>query len=184
MTDAVPAAYIRLTDPAVEDLQRLATHAPQALTWPLKKMLLLEENPSAGEPLLGGLISWRKLTVGDRDWRIVWRPTTDPDSTPVIEVAEVWAVGARSDSEVYEEMAARVTSMPNNPRTVALAEVIERFGKLRAGITPASPPVKEGLPDWLIDQLVHTAGLRRDLVEGLTLQEAVDAWTAWTTKPR
>jgi mRNA interferase RelE/StbE len=183
VTDAEPAAYIRLTDPAVEDLQWLATHNPQALKWALKKMLLLEENPNAGEPLLGGLIGWRKLTVGDRAWRIVWRPTTDSDSTPVIEIAEVWAVGARSDSEVYEEMVARVAAMPDNPQTVALAEVIERFGKLRAGITLSSPPVKEELPSWLADQLVHTAGLRPEVVEGLTLKEAVDAWTAWTTAP-
>ncbi len=85
-------------------------------------MHLLEENPNAGEPLLGGLIGWRKLTVGDRDWRVVWRSTTDSDSTPIIEVAEVWAVVARSDSDIHEEMAARVAAMPKNPRTVALAE--------------------------------------------------------------
>jgi mRNA interferase RelE/StbE len=142
VTDAEPAAYIRLTDPAVEDLQQLATHNPQALEWALKKMLLLEENPNAGEALLGGLIEWRKPTVGNRDGRIVWRPTTDPDTTPVIEIAEVWA-----------------------------------------GITPASPPVKEDLPSWLVDQLVHTAGVHRDVIEGMTLKEAVDAWTAWTTSP-
>jgi mRNA interferase RelE/StbE len=183
VTDSEPAAYIRLTDSAVEDLQRLAAHNPQALKWALKKMLLLEENPNAGEPLLGGLIGWRKLTVGDRDWRIVWRPTTDQDSKPVVEVAEIWAVGARSDSEVYAEMATRVAAMPHSPRTVALAEVIHRFGKLRAEITPASPPMKEELPGWLVDQLVHTAGLRRETVEGMTLKEAVDAWTEWTTNP-
>lgn len=181
MTGAEPAAYIRLTDPAVEDLHRLATHNRQALKWALKKMLLLEQNPDAGEPLLGGLIGWRKLTVGDRDWRIVWRPTTDPNSIPIVEVAEVWAVGARSDSEVYEEMAARVAAMPDTPRTVALAEVIERFGTLRAGISPTRPPVRQELPSWLVDRLVHTAGLRREVVEGMSLEEAVDAWTAWTT---
>lgn len=178
-----PAAYIRLTDPAVEDLQQLATHNPQALRWALKKMLLLEENPDAGEPLLGGLIGWRKLTVGDRDWRIVWRPTSDSDTTPVIEIAEVWAVGARSDSEVYEEMAARVATMPDNPPTLALAEVVQRFNKLGAGIAPASPPVREELPSWLVDQLVHTASLHHEVVERMTLKEAVDAWTAWTTNP-
>ena len=184
MNDVEPAAYIRLTDPAIEDLHRLATRNPQALRWALKKMLLLEENPNAGEPLLGGLIGWRKLTVGDRDWRVVWRSTTDSDSTPTIEVAEVWAVGARSDSEVYEEMTARVAAMPKNPRTVALAEVIERFGKLRTGLTPASQPASEELPSWLVDQLVHTAGLRHEVVQAMTLKEAVDAWTVWTSKPR
>jgi len=183
VTDAEPAAYIRLTGPAVEDLDRLATHNPQALKWALKKMLLLEENPNAGEPLLGGLIGWRKLSVGDRDWRIVWRPRTDPDSMPVIEVAEVWAVGARSDGEVYQEMAARVAAMGNNPRTGALAEVIERFDKFRAGITPASPPVEEEVPAWLFDQLVHTAHLSAEVVREMTIKEAVDAWTAWTTNP-
>ena len=147
MNDAGPAAYIRLTDPAVEDLHRLAAHNPQSLRWALKKLLLLEENPNAGEPLLGGLIGWRKLTVGDRDWRVVWRSTTDPGPTPIIEVAEVWAVGARSDNEVYEEMTARVAAMPKNPRTVALAEVIERSGKFRTGITPASPPASNAPPN-------------------------------------
>ena len=64
-----PAAYVRLTEPALNDLQGLARAAPLALKWPLKKMLLLERDPNAGDPLLGGLIGWRKLVVGDRDWR-------------------------------------------------------------------------------------------------------------------
>ena len=184
MTDPQPAANVRLTDAALEDLDRLATSVPQALRWALKKMLLLEESPDAGEPLLGNLIGWRKLTVGDRDWRIVWRHTTDGTATPVIEIAEVWAVGARSDKELYLEMANRVTSMPATPHAVDLAEVIERFGKLRAGITPAAPPTGEKLPDWLVNQLVHTAGMPREVVDAMTLQQAVDAWTDWTTKPR
>jgi mRNA interferase RelE/StbE len=147
-------------------------------------MLLLEENPNAGAPLLGGLIGWRKLAVGDRDWRIVWRPTTDAAARPVIEVAEIWAVGARSDQEVYREMRERVASMADDPHTVGLAEVIERFGKLRAGITPDAPPGAAALPDWLIDQLTHTAGLDRLAVEDMTLREAFDAWTEWTSRPR
>jgi mRNA interferase RelE/StbE len=183
VTKTQPDAHIRLTDPAVEDLNRLATHAPVALKWALKKMLLLEENPCAGEPLLGGLIGWRKLTVGNRDWRIVWRPRVDEAVGTVIEIAEIWAVGARSDKEVYEEMATRVASMPNDPQTVSLSEVIEQFGKLRAGISPVAPPTKEALPEWLIGQLVHTAGLDRHVVEYMTLKEAFDAWTEWTTRP-
>lgn len=183
MTEPETAAFVRLTDAAVEDLDRLAASAPQALRWALKKMLLLQESPDAGEPLLGNLIGWQKLTVGDRDWRIVWRHTTDETATPVIEVAEVWAVGARSDKEVYLEMVARVTSMPATPHAVDLAEVIERFGKLRAGITPAAPPTGERLPTWLVNRLVHTAGMQQAVVDAMTLQQAVDAWTDWTTKP-
>lgn len=76
--------------PAVEDLRRFATHNPQTLKWALKRMRLLEENPNVGEPLLEGLTGWRKVTVSDRDWRMVWRLMTDPDSMRVIEIAEVW----------------------------------------------------------------------------------------------
>jgi mRNA interferase RelE/StbE len=112
---------------------------------------------------------------------VVWRSTTGPDSSRIIEVAEVRAVGAWSDSEVYEEMTARVAAMANSPGTVAVAEVIERSGKLRTGITPASPPANEELPSWLVDQLVHTAGPRHETVGTMTLKEAVEAWTA---KPR
>ncbi len=184
MTDPNPAAYVRLTDAALDDLDRLAANVPQALRWALKKMLLLEENPDAGEPLLGNLIGWRKLTVGDRNWRIVWRHTTDGTATPVIEIAEVWAVGARSDEEVYLEMGDRVASMPATPHAVDLAEVVERFGKLRVGISPAAPPKGETLPDWLVNQLVHTARIAREDVDAMTLRQAVDAWTDWTTRPR
>jgi mRNA interferase RelE/StbE len=184
VTDPKPAAFVRLTDAALDDLDRLAASVPQALRWALKKMLLLEESPDAGEPLLGNLIGWRKLTVGDRDCLIVWRHTTDETASPVIEIAEVWAVGARSDKEVYLEMAARVRSLPATPHAVDLAEVIERFGKLRAGITAAAPPTGERLPDWLVNQLVHTAGMQQAVVDAMTLQQAVDAWTDWTTRPR
>lgn len=67
-------------------------------------MLLLEADPLAGEPLLGSLIGYRKLVVGNRDWRIVWRAVTDQRGIVSVEIAEVWAVGARADSEVYSEM--------------------------------------------------------------------------------
>ncbi len=184
MIDRAAAAYVRLTDAALDDLERLASHAPQALRWALKKMLLLEQNPDAGGPLLGSLVGWRKLTVGDRDWRIVWRHTTDETTATVIEIAEIWAVGARSDNEVYLEMADRVASIPATPHTVDLADVVERFGKLRAGVSPTPPPTLEKLPDWLVNQLVHTAGLPQADVDAMTLQQAVDAWTDWTTRPR
>ena len=58
-------------------------------------MLLLERDPLAGEPLLGTLVGYRKLVVGNRDWRIVWRASTDQRGTLTIEIAEVWAVVAR-----------------------------------------------------------------------------------------
>ncbi|MCW2132330.1 type II toxin-antitoxin system RelE family toxin [Arthrobacter sp. VKM Ac-2550] len=66
-------AVVRLTDDAIADLRRLQKKDPQIVRWAFKKMLLLERPAHAGEPLLGSLIGFRKLAVGDRDWRIVWR---------------------------------------------------------------------------------------------------------------
>jgi mRNA interferase RelE/StbE len=176
-----PPGFVRLIDPAVRDLEDLARHNPQALRWSLKKMLLLERDPYAGEELHGDLIGWRKLVVGNRDWRIIWRATTDDTGAIVVDIAEVWAVGARSDAAVYREMAERVASLPKNPPTLALAEVIERLGRAATAIQGAREIPAEPVPDWLLTRLVHTAGLNRADVEHMTLEEAVDAWTAWST---
>ena len=144
-------------------------------------MLLLERDPYAGEELHGDLIGWRKLVVGNRDWRIIWRATSDDTGAIVVDIAEVWAVGARSDAAVYREMAERVALLPKNPPTLALTEVIERLGRAATAIQAAREIPAEAVPDWLLNRLVHTAGLNRADVERLTLEEAVDAWTAWST---
>ncbi|NQV97040.1 MAG: hypothetical protein HQ486_04525, partial [Acidimicrobiaceae bacterium] len=109
-------AYVRLTDPAFADLQRLIAKDPQIVRWAVKKMLLIQRNPNTGVPLLGSLVGWRKLTVSDRNWRIVWRATKDASGSTTITIGEIWAVGARSDDEVYVEMRARVESLGSSPR--------------------------------------------------------------------
>jgi mRNA interferase RelE/StbE len=158
-------AEVRFLDPAVEDLQRLS---PDVVTRVLKKMLLLEKNPQAGAPLGGPLTGYRKLVVGNRDWRIVYRETADGD----VEVCEIWAIGARADNEVYREAAARVATLPPGPTAHALAQVLARLGY------PAPPPeAPEALPHWLIERLVHTAGLPAADVARMTPDEALQAWT-------
>ena len=175
-------AEVWLTDPAVEDLRRLDG---AALVWALKKMLLLETDPMAGEPLLGKLIGYRKLVVGDRDWRIVWRAIEDLRGGVVIEIAEVWAVGARSDSEVYAEMTSRVASMAAQPAKRSLAAVVEALGKAARGVTARSPFEPPPTPEpWLVERLVHTAGLDRAAVERMTAEEALDAWADYRNKPK
>lgn len=182
---AQPAAYVELTQAAVEDLQYLAARAPVVLEWALKKMILLEKNPRAGEPLLGSLVGFRKLVVGDRGWRIVWRVTRDQTGAEVVEIAEVWAVGVRPEGEVYAEMTARVAAMPPAPETTALADVIGQLGRLAAGVTAmARRAAAEPVPDWLQRRLIHTVGLDPADVEHLSLEEAVDAWTEWRSEPR
>ncbi len=78
----------------VDDLARLVHLDPQIARQALKKMILLERDPEAGEPLLGALVGVGKLTVGDRHRRIVWRVTTDDTGRDLVEIAEVWAAGA------------------------------------------------------------------------------------------
>ena len=179
-----PRAYVRLTDPAVDDLERLARHDPQILRQALKKMLLLERDPRAGEPLLGGLVGFRKVTVGDRHWRIIWRVTTGDSDTEVVEIAEVWAAGARSDGGVYAEMGDRVEALPASPETTQLADVIDTLGRAAQKARAARQPVDEPVPDWLVDRLVHTAGMSREEVDRLSAEEAMNAWEAFITRPR
>jgi mRNA interferase RelE/StbE len=179
---------VRLIEPAFADLRALLRLDPQIVRWAVKKMLLLERNPQAGAELHGTLIGWRKLTVSNRDWRIVWRVTSDESGTVIVDVAEVWAVGARADGEVYEEMRSRVATLPSEPKTMALAEVIERLGKVSkvtVGLSAApEPSMAQPLPQWLVKRLTHQAGLAPDAVARMNLQEAVDAWTDWTSHQR
>lgn len=173
----VEGAEVWLTDPAVDDLRRLDG---AALVWALKKMLLLERNPQAGEPLLGALTGYRKLVVGNRDWRLIWRTTRDARGALVVEIAEVWAVGARSDAAVYEEMAQRVAKLQDTAVRRSLAEVVDQLGKRAKGLEPKPVAVAPSRPEpWLVDRLVHTAGLDRNTVEAMSSEAAVDAWTAY-----
>lgn len=180
---------VRFTDAAVSDLEAMVRKGdPQVVRWALKKCLMLERNPEAGEALVGALIGYRKLTLGDRDWPIVWRVTFDDTGHPVVDVAEVWALGARSNSEVYAELHDRVTTLSADPEALPLAEVIERLGRIAAGISPANTEPATGsqpanLPDWLRQALIRVVGLPPALVEGLSEAEARRFWEEYTSAP-
>lgn len=175
-------AEVWLTEPAVEDLHRLDG---AVLVWALKKMLLLATDPLAGEPLLGSLIGYRKLVVGNRDWRVVWRATTDDRGSVRVEIAEFWGVGARSDNEVYAEMTDRVASLPDSPVRHSFAAVLADLGKRAKGLEASQPMQAPSGPEvWLVERLVHAAGLDRDEVHAMTSEQAVDAWTAHVTQQR
>ena len=171
-------AYVRLTDPAFADLQRLIAKDPQIVRWAVKKMLLIERNPNAGVPLLGSLIGWRKLTVGDRNWRIVWRVTTDASGSTTITIGEIWAVGARSDDEVYEEMRTRIELLGSSPTTQTLASVMELLGRPvdRPELRPAVEPINDPVPTWLRERLVRTAKLSESEVDAMIGSEAMTRW--------
>lgn len=178
-TSSGPArAYVRLTGPAVEDLRRLLAKDPQIVRAALKKMLLLERDPNAGEPLLGNLIGWRKLVVGDNHWRIVWKVTSDSAGEVTITISEVWAVGVRSDAEVYSEMSQRITEAKGAGAGSALAEVIELLGRqaARGDVQAATEPVADPVPAWLRERLVHAARVDATAVDHMTGEEAMLHW--------
>lgn len=173
----VPGCVVRLTDDAVEDLQTLFKADPQIVRWALKKMIQLERDPHAGDPLLGGLIGYRKIAVGDRDWRVVWRVVQDEAGDFAVEVAEVWAIGYRKDSEVYAEIKQRIDDVDSSSRTKALAEVLELFAKQARDLAATPEPEEpEPVPKWLTDALLYVVRLPAAQVEEMSLDEAENAW--------
>jgi mRNA interferase RelE/StbE len=177
-------AFIRLTDPAIDDLNELHRLDPSILRKVLTKMLILERNTEAGEPLLGDLMGWRKLTVGDRNWRIIWRTTQDESGGEMIEIAQIWAVGARSDSKIYNEMKNRIESLPASPATKSLSDVLGLLGEKAGEVVAAAEPMDEPAPQWLLARLEHSVGLRPEEIRGLSAAQAMDLWEEYLTKPR
>ena len=175
MTGQEAVARVRLTDDAVDDLLHLKRKDPQIVRAVLKKMLLLERSPKAGEPLLGSLVGFRKLVVGNRDYRIIWRETRDVDQTPVLVIAEVWAAGARADSEIYKEMNTRLERVRSvgHPAAHELAAVLERLGKRYFDLAPKEEPKSTTqLPGWLVEALRANLQLSSDELTTLTQDEA------------
>jgi len=109
---------VELIDEAVEDLVRYAESGNLPLF--LKRLLRLEEaGEDAGLPLGRGLTGWRKIVVGDRNWRIIF--TTNPERT----VATVWVIGDREDSECYDIAQRRVQAIEKaQPQAASLAAVM------------------------------------------------------------
>jgi mRNA interferase RelE/StbE len=97
-------AEIFLTEDARDDLYDLDGAMQKAVLKALKK--LRTEPEKRGTPLGskagGNLTTFRKLVVGDRDFRIVYR--VEPDGSVVV----VWVIARRSDDEVYHLAVSRL----------------------------------------------------------------------------
>jgi mRNA interferase RelE/StbE len=116
---------VELTDDALEDLARYATSGNLPLF--LKKLIRLEEvGKDAGLPLGRGLTGWRKIVVGDRNWRIIF--TTDPGET----VATIWVIGDRDEDVCYDEALRRVEALgKDRPEAVSLAAAMFQLSEMR-----------------------------------------------------
>lgn len=180
----VPGCVVRFTDEAISDLEALFRVDPQIVRWVLKKTLVIERDPNAGEPLLGGLVGYRKIVVSDRDWRVVWRVVEGSSGEFHIEVAEVWAVGYRKDSEIYAEIQSRIAQADNTIKTTPLSDVLEIFAKQARGLQAVTEPEEEEpVPVWLLQSLRFVVGLPLEEVEQMSLAQAERAWNGYITGP-
>jgi mRNA interferase RelE/StbE len=110
------AVRVQLIDDALVDLVKLAEGGK--LRSFLKKLVEIEQRGSkAGVPLGRGLVGWRKITVGDRNWRIVFR--VDQRET----VATVCVIGDREDEACYEEAQQRAEDVEHK-EAMSLAEAM------------------------------------------------------------
>lgn len=116
---------VELIDEAVEDLARYA----ETDVFPrlLAKLIRLEEvGKDAGQPLGRDLTGWRKIVVGDRDWRIIF--TMNRDET----IATVWVIGDRADAACYEEAQRRVQALAKDqPHAASLAATMFQLSQAR-----------------------------------------------------
>jgi mRNA interferase RelE/StbE len=119
------AVRVELIDEAVSDLARYAATGNLPLF--LKKLLRLEEvGKDAGLPLGRGLTGWRKIVVGDRNWRIIF--AVNQDET----VATVLVIGDRDDATCYEEAERRVRDFgATQPHAASLAAVMFQISQLQ-----------------------------------------------------
>ncbi|HYU18993.1 MAG TPA: hypothetical protein VEQ11_09875 [Chloroflexota bacterium] len=116
---------VELIDEAVDDLIRYAETGNLPLF--LKKLIRLEAvGEDAGLPLGRGLTGWRRIVVGDRNWRIIF--TTNPEET----IATVWVIGDRDDAACYEHAERRLHALGKaNPQAASLAAVMFQLSQMQ-----------------------------------------------------
>jgi mRNA interferase RelE/StbE len=112
---------VELLDDAVVDLARQAESGKLKLFF--KKLLEIEQKGAeAGEPLGRDLVGWRKITVGNRNWRMVFR--VDRDEA----VATICVIGDREDGLCYEEAKRRADRAQDNDAASLAESMMTLFG--------------------------------------------------------
>jgi len=117
------ASQVRLLPEAADDIRALDGSARVLVLKALKK---LETSPgSRGGPLgsksnaASDLTGFRKLVVGDRDYRVVYEVRQDGS------VVIVWVVGKRADNEVYATALSRLAAYADPERRAILQAILD-----------------------------------------------------------
>lgn len=115
-------ARVTLFPDAVEDIAELDGSQQRLVFKALEK--LKSEPQKRGAPLGSGLVTFRKLVVGNRQIRVVYRVEENGD------VAVVWVVASRVDSECYKLAMGRLALHTHGVSKAALEELVEEvFGE-------------------------------------------------------
>jgi mRNA interferase RelE/StbE len=109
-------ARVVLFPDALEDIEGLDGAERKLVFKGLKK--LTAEPEKRGQPLGSGLTTFRKLVVGDRQIRIVYRVEDNGD------VAVVWVVASRVDSKCYDLAMARLALYASGAAKTALEGLV------------------------------------------------------------
>lgn len=100
---------VELTDDAVNDLRD--RYRDGTLPVCLAKLVRLEDvGEAAGVPLGGELTGFRKIVVGDRTWRVIFRMNPGRTAEPLLRTLDSWPTPSAT---------ARVTPTPTSMLTLA-----------------------------------------------------------------
>ena len=115
-------ARVVLTDDAKDDLRNLDGAARKLVA---KKLKQIEDEPEKrgappGSRSSSNLTTFRKLVVGDRDYRIVY--LVEPDGTVCVD----WVISRRSDNEVHQMALARLKMLARDDLTADLTGLLKR----------------------------------------------------------
>ena len=124
-------AQVVLLPDAVEDLADLDGAERRLVFKALRK--LQTEPEERGAPLGSGLTTFRKLVVGNRQYRIVFR--VEPDGTVVV----IWVVASRVDSECYDLAMGRLAERVAPDQLTALLRRVARAVSASAAGGSGSP---------------------------------------------
>lgn len=116
------SARVLLLPDAADDLRRLGGSARRLVAKALQK---LQDSPGQRGAPLGAranaqsdLTGFRKLVVGDRDYRIIYEVRRD--GTVVI----VWVIGKRADAEAYRQASERIAAYRGDPDRQAMLQAL------------------------------------------------------------
>lgn len=162
---------ITLIKYAVEDFRTYASKNRALRLAIFKKLLFLEASPmQAGRPLTGPLSEMRKISVGDRIWRIVWKAINKNES-------QVWGIGKRDHSDIYREVERRIKILGANPETATIAEMLSA---LQLRVQPVL--LRDDIPQHILDALYHEMKLSIETIETLNVEEAKSLFERYLAK--